>query len=133
MNTWPEFLVDKPVNTRAEFGAYEYLWQQPNTSTKKLAELHDKVEFRSDGEALLKGTGIEAHRIAALLDGGMTVDEVLADYPSLARDAVEAAGTYADAYPKAGRPYPRTTIKRALRGAGLEALDEAFGDGDASE
>lgn len=41
MNTWAEFLADKPVNTRAEFGAYEYLWQQPNTSTKKLAELFE--------------------------------------------------------------------------------------------
>lgn len=41
MNTWPEFLANKPVNTRAEFGAYEYLWQQPNTSTKKLAELFE--------------------------------------------------------------------------------------------
>src|SRR6202044_460839 len=27
------------------------------------------------------------------------------------------------ANPKAGRPYPRTSVKRALQGAGLEALD----------
>jgi uncharacterized protein (DUF433 family) len=101
--------------------------------TGKLSELHDKVEFRSDGEPMLKGTDIEAYRTAALLDGGMTVDDVLADYPSLTRDAVEAAKAYADTYPKTGRPYPRTTAKRALRGAGLEALDKAFGDGDSSE
>ena len=30
-------------------------------------KLEDKVEFRKDGEALIKGTGIEVHRIAALL------------------------------------------------------------------
>ena len=41
MNTWAEFLADKAVNTRAEFGAYEYLWQQPNTNTKKLAQLFE--------------------------------------------------------------------------------------------
>jgi uncharacterized protein (DUF433 family) len=109
------------------------LVEEVERRTRKLAELHDKVEFRSDGEPLLKGTDIEAYRIAALLDGGMTADEVLTDYPSLTRDAVEAARAYAGTYPKAGRPYPRTTAKRALRGAGLEAMDEAFGDGDSSE
>jgi uncharacterized protein (DUF433 family) len=101
--------------------------------TRKLSELYDKVEFRSDGEPLLKGTDIEAYRVAALLDGGITVDAVLADYPSLSRDAVETAKAYADTHPKAGRPYPRTTAKRALRGAGLEALDQAPGDDDSSE
>ncbi len=99
----------------------------------KLTELADKVEFRSDGEAVLKGTDIEVYRIAALLDGGLAIKEVLADYPSLTPDEISTAKGYADAHPKSGRPYPRTTAKRALRGAGLEALDEAFGDDDASE
>ena len=91
------------------------------------------MEFRSDGEAVLKGSTIEVYRIAALLDGGLSIDEILADYPSLARDAIETAKIYADTHPKPGRPYPRTTVKRALRGAGLEALDAAFDDADASE
>ena len=39
MNTHNEFLAHKPVSTQTEMGAYEYLWQQPNTSTKRLAEL----------------------------------------------------------------------------------------------
>jgi uncharacterized protein (DUF433 family) len=101
--------------------------------TAKLAELADKVEFRDDGEVVLKGSDVEVHRIAALLAGGLSVDQVLADYPSLSRDAVEAARAYAEAHPKPGRPYPRTTAKRALQGAGLEALDEVLGDGDATE
>ena len=41
MGAWPEFLANKPVDTLAEIGAYEYLWKQPNTSTKKLAQLFD--------------------------------------------------------------------------------------------
>jgi len=41
MQPWPEFLVNKPINTLAEIGAYEYLWQQPNSSTKRLAELFE--------------------------------------------------------------------------------------------
>ncbi|MBN9263268.1 MAG: hypothetical protein J0I75_01665, partial [Hyphomicrobium sp.] len=38
---------------------------------RQLSELAEKVEFRKDGEAILRGTTIEAHRIAALLAGGM--------------------------------------------------------------
>ncbi len=95
--------------------------------TAKLAKLAGKVVFRADGEPLLKGTNVEVYRIAALLAGDMSIDEVHADYPSLSRNAIETAKAYADAYPKPGRPYPRTTVKRALKGAGLEALDEVLG------
>jgi uncharacterized protein (DUF433 family) len=93
--------------------------------TTDLAALADKVAFRPDGEAVLKGTSIEVYRIAALLEGGLSVEQVLEDYPSLSRNQVETAQTYAEAYPKPGRPYPRMSVKRALQGAGLEALDEA--------
>ncbi|MFI5012934.1 MAG: DUF433 domain-containing protein [Hyphomicrobiales bacterium] len=98
--------------------------------TTELSKLAGKVSFRADGEALIKHTNIEVYRIAALIEGGLSVDEVMAGYPSLMRGAVEMAKAYADAYPKPGRPYPRTTAKRALQGAGLEALDEVLGDGD---
>ena len=33
---------------------------------------------------------------------------------------------YAEAHPKAGRPYPSKTVKRAIAGAGFEALDEVL-------
>lgn len=39
MSTLGEFLVDKPIDTRTEIGAYEFLWQQPNSTTKRLADL----------------------------------------------------------------------------------------------
>lgn len=93
---------------------------------RELAELAEKVSFRKDGEAVLKGTDIEVHRIAALLNGGMTPEEIREDYPSLSADAIAVAKAYADAHPKLGRPYPNTTVKRALKGAGLEALDEVL-------
>ncbi|CAE6863589.1 hypothetical protein R75461_08121 [Paraburkholderia nemoris] len=41
MSTLGEFLADKPINTRAEIGAYEFLWQQPNSTTKRLADLFE--------------------------------------------------------------------------------------------
>lgn len=41
MSASPELLANKPVDTLAEIGAYEYLWQQPDSSTKRLAELFE--------------------------------------------------------------------------------------------
>jgi len=97
---------------------------------KELVKLAETVEFRKDGEPLLKGTDVEVHRIAALLGGGMTPDEICKAYPSLTLEEVATAKAYAEAHPKAGRPYPSNTVKRAVKGAGLEALDEVL-DGDA--
>jgi uncharacterized protein (DUF433 family) len=92
-------------------------------------KLEDKVEFRTDGEALIKGTGIEVHRIAALLSGGMSPNEILEDYPSLTLDQVSAAKAYAKAHPETAYSYPGKTVKRAFKGAGFEALDEVLGWG----
>lgn len=103
---------------------------QVEERARELAELAEKVEFRKDGEAILKGTGIEVYRIAALLNGGMAPEEIREDYPSLTPGAIAVAKAYADAHPKPGRPYPSMTVKRALKGAGLEALDEVL-DGEA--
>jgi uncharacterized protein (DUF433 family) len=100
------------------------LVEEVEQRTADLAALVDKVEFRADGEPLLKGSANEVYRIAALLDGGASTEDVLGDYPSLSRKDVKTAKDYAAAHPKSGRPYPRTSTKRALRGAGLEALDE---------
>jgi uncharacterized protein (DUF433 family) len=95
-----------------------------NKRARELTDLAEKVEFRHDGEAVLKGTDVELYRIAALLGGGMTPEQICEDYPSLNIEAVAVAKAYADAHPKPGRPYPSGTVKRAIRGAGLEALDE---------
>lgn len=126
-----EALQQTPIEHRAEvrFGRFRVsvrdLVQEVERRTSDLAALAEKVEFRADGEPLLKGTLVEVYRISALLDGGASVDQILEDYSSLSRGHVETAMAYAEAYPKTGRPYPRTSVKRALQGAGLEALDDA--------
>ena len=94
--------------------------------TAELDVLAEKVTFRENGEPLLEGTTIEVHRVAALVAGGMSIEAILEDFPSLSRSAIETAEAYARAHPRTGRPYPRTTAKRALAGAGLEALDAAL-------
>jgi hypothetical protein len=94
---------------------------------KRIAELtalRGTVAFADDGKAVLACRGVEVHRIAALLDGGLSVDAVLEEYPFLSRAAVETASAYARACPKAGRPYPRTTANRAGRADWLEPPDE---------
>lgn len=98
------------------------------TRTHELAALAEDVEFRADGDPILKESGVEVHRIAALLGGGMTPEEIREDYPSLTLTAISTAKAYAEAHPKPGRPYPGVSVKRALRGAGLEALDAVLDD-----
>ena len=126
-----EALQQAPIERHDEvrFGRFRIsvsdLVKEVERRTTDLAELAEKVEFQADGEPLLKGTPIEVYRIAALLEGGASIEQVLEYYPSLSRKQVETAQVYAEAYPKAGRPYPRTSVKRALHGAGLEALDDA--------
>jgi len=85
------------------------------------------IEIGPTGEALIRDTGIEAHRIAALVEGGMSIDDVLHDYPNLSAEKVETAIAYARAHPKQGRPYPARTVKSVFRrGTGLmrEVLSE---------
>ena len=56
----------------------------------------------------------------------MSPEDVAEDYPSLSVDQIASAKAYAEAYPKSGRPYPARTVKRTLKGAGLDALDEVL-------
>jgi len=85
-------------------------------ATEKLFRLID----RTGDEPVIKGTDINAYRIAALHDG-MTVAEILRDYPSLSEQQVHAAKAYAESHPKSGRPYPKTTAKKTM----LEARADA--------
>jgi uncharacterized protein (DUF433 family) len=105
---------------RFEFGRH---LAAVESKLQELEALSNEIDT-SGGEALIKGTRIEAFRIAALLDGGMTVDAVLRDYPSLSERQVLAAKAYAEINPKVGRPYPKITAKAAMRGSGLDALDD---------
>lgn len=81
------------------------------------------IAFDGAGTPVIAGTAVEAHRIAALLDGDMDLDEVLRDYVSLTRDQILAAKAYADGHPWTGRPYPGITAKKAMRDADLSELE----------
>lgn len=103
--------------------SFEEAAKRVHARVQKLRELEKEVERRDSGEVVLKGTNIEVHRIAALLDGGMTAEEVREDYPSLSVDQVTFAQAYSASHPKLGRPYPKLTAKAALRQVDFSSLN----------
>ena len=104
---------------RFDFGRH---FNEVKSRLDELEALTDEIAV-TDDEAFIKGTRIQAHRIAALLEG-MTVEDVRADYPSLSERQIRAAQAYAEANPRPGRPFPKTTAKAALRGVDLSVLDD---------
>ena len=69
------------------------------------------------GEPVLRGTRVPVHTLAALSRQGASVKELLETYPWLDREQVEAALTYARAYPRRGRPQRRPWLDRPLGGS----------------
>ena len=56
------------------------------------------------GAATFKGTRILVQHIADLLSQGATHAELLADYPRLTREMINAASVYGKSHPRRGRP-----------------------------
>ena len=80
---------------------------------KDLKTLRSGVVQQTNGEPFLKGTDISVYRVGALAEG-QSIDEILADYPSLTAAQVRCAIDYSIAYPKVGRPYPARSFKRSV-------------------
>jgi len=75
----------------------------------------EQSQHEVDDHGRIRGTTVEAHRIAALIEGGMQGEEVLRDYPNLTKTQLDSAIAYARAHPKQGRPFPPRTVKSVLR------------------
>ena len=88
------------------------LTETRNEADEKLLDLIDA----SGADPVIKGTTVNAYRIAALLEA-MSVEHILRDYPSLDVRRVLAARLYAESRPKSGRPYPNVTAKTVMREA----------------
>lgn len=95
MNAWPSLLASKPVNTRAEIGAYEHLWQQPMSNTKRLAELFEAHPGSLPSDLVEEGTAQRTAEevVTQLAKRGIKRFGVringTADYPPRLRDARE--------------------------------------------
>jgi len=100
------------------------------TAIRKLDDIREGI-VENAGDAFFEGTDISVYRIAALTHG-LTVAEILEDFPSLKSDQLDRAIAFAKATPKKGKPYPTTTLKRALGNlAALGAFDLEDGAGEA--
>ncbi|SRR6266436_2885227 len=77
-------------------------------------------------EPKIPDTNIPLYRISALLDGGMSVAEVMEDFPSLTADQIVMARDHARQYPNFGRPYPKKSLKRLLRNSGFAELEQTL-------
>lgn len=118
-DTWSIILANtKPIEAAA--GLVASTTTSASYSTPTSTEMDDPV---------ISGTEIRIYRIAALLDGGMTVGQVMRDYPSLTRSQIEGAEEYARAYPNTGRQYPKRTLKDFLRRGPLGRLQQELSDG----
>jgi uncharacterized protein (DUF433 family) len=56
------------------------------------------------GTPVLRGTRMTVYSVLGRVQHGDTIDDILADNPDLAREALEAAVTYARTHPLMGRP-----------------------------
>jgi len=76
----------------------------------------DQIELNPEimgGTPVLRGTRMTVYAVLGRLDGGETVEDILADYPELTREAVETAALYARTHPFVGRPGGRPWAKAA--------------------
>jgi len=87
-----------------------------------LAKVRESVEQSEEGSPLIKETGVDAYRVAAL--ASTSREEAQFEYPSLSREQIELASQYAAVYPKPGRPYPTQSLKRMLLGSDLGELNQ---------
>ena len=101
---------------RLDLGVMEFkLTEIDRRIAERLTKLHAvKAHIDENGaDPCIKALGVPVHVIAGLAID-QHIDEIVADYPMLSRDQVEAAIEYAKIYPRTGRPLPRRSFKRML-------------------
>ena len=86
---------------------FDVLWEAVDGRLRELAaarELVVKDDEILSGTPVIRGTRIPAHDVAALLEGGTLIEQVLTMYPALTARQVELVAVYAKASPLLGRP-----------------------------
>lgn len=99
---------------------------------QRLEEVKTFVDERPSGEAVLRGTRVPVHVIAALAKG-QSAGEIVEDYPELKADQIEAAVEYAKVYPRTGRPLPIRSFKRLLGDLATSGAWDLEDDGEPGE
>ncbi|WP_434714228.1 DUF433 domain-containing protein (plasmid) [Rhizobium sp. YTUHZ045] len=102
--------------TTARFGALVVDLRKSDAKLKRRLRLLETIKASIEmkgGEPVIKGTDIPVYQVAALYPSA-SIEEILEDFPSLNHVQVEHAIDFARAYPKKGRPYPSTSLKRGI-------------------
>jgi uncharacterized protein (DUF433 family) len=66
------------------------------------------------GTPVYRGTRIPVELVAAMMDQGASVEEILDGYPALSREQVKLAPLYVNAFPRRGRPAHRPWSRQKL-------------------
>jgi uncharacterized protein (DUF433 family) len=66
------------------------------------------------GTPVYRGTRIPVELVAAMMDQGASVEEILDGYPALSREQVKLAPLYVKAFPRRGRPAHRPWSQQKL-------------------
>ena len=79
-------------------------WARARRYVSAKAEHLDSRDDVLGGEPVIKGTRITCRSVLGKVEAGDTIDDLIADYPEIPREAFEAAVTYAKTHPRRGRP-----------------------------
>jgi uncharacterized protein (DUF433 family) len=79
-------------------------------------------------EPIIPGTTIPLYRVSALLDGGLTVQQAMDEFPSLTADQIMMARDYARQHPNFGKQYPKKSFKQMLRKSGFHRLKKELAE-----
>jgi uncharacterized protein (DUF433 family) len=126
-------LVSADTLQEVTFGSLKLPLEPLEKKVQERIDVLDRLKDSIEGDPedpFIKQTNVEVYRIAALLAGGATVDEVKEDYPLLSLDQIKNARDYAQAIPKQGHPYPGKSFKRATRELNLHLIDELLAEED---
>jgi uncharacterized protein (DUF433 family) len=78
---------------------------------EKYGAARDRLIVEDDeilgGTPTIRGTRISVYSVLGRIKDGETVEDILSDYPEIAREAVEAAVIFARTHPLVGRPSGR--------------------------
>jgi uncharacterized protein (DUF433 family) len=122
--------VEKAAIGKSLFESVSPIKNELDSRLKELVHINASVHLH-DGVPFIKGTDIDAYRVAALAK--TSFDEAIFDYPNITKNQIESALLYAKVYPKPGRPYPAQSFKRSIIGDQADELLELLRIGEAQK
>ena len=126
-STWEEW-KDCTVGEHYLTIRFSDLWKAVDERLHRLLEAREMIvedpEILS-GTPVIRGTRIPVHDVAAQVEAGVPIKEILETYPRLSAAQVELASIYSKAVPQRGRPRrlsipgatPVSITKKRLRGS----------------